>query len=448
VPTPETIVAIATPPGIGGVGIVRIAGPAVPSIARHLLGRLTKPRQATLTRFRAADGTLIDQGLALFFPAPHSFTGDDVLELHGHGGPVILDLLVARIIELGARLARPGEFTERAFLNGKLDLTQAEAIADLIASTTATAARLAARTLQGDFSARIAALVDRLIQLRVQVEAGLDFPDDEIDPIAAEQVKDALQGLIVATRALIRGAHQGRLFRDGLKLVIAGPPNAGKSSLMNALSGSDTAIVTPLPGTTRDLLREHIQIDGMPVQLIDTAGLRTSDDPAEAEGIRRARTQIAQADRVLWVFDDATDPDHAGHDPAELPAAAPITWVRNKIDLTGKPATKRETPQGPEIALSARTGEGLSLLREHIRQAAGLETGDGGEFLARRRHVVALEHSESLLARARDALSSSGTMELIAEDLRLAQQALGEITGVFTTDDLLDRVFSSFCLGK
>jgi tRNA modification GTPase len=447
--TSETIAAIATPPGFGGVGIVRISGPGAASIALALLRRLPKPRYATLSPFRAADGAAIDHGLAIYFPAPGSFTGEDVLELQGHGGPVVMDLLLRRTLELGARLARPGEFSERAFLNGKLDLAQAEAVADLIEAGTETAARLAGRTLEGALSRRVDALVERLTQLRMYCEAALDFPDEDVDFLAEARVAADLDGLIADTKVLLADARQGQLVREGLRLVIAGPPNAGKSSLLNALSGADTAIVSHIPGTTRDLLRAEIQLDGLPLHITDTAGLRPAADPIEEEGIRRAQGQIAQADRVLWVY--AADAEALPAPNAGLPPGAPVSYVRNKIDLTGEAPGLRETPAGPELALSARSGAGLDLLRTHIQAVAGFRgaAGEaGGELLARRRHLDAIGRALGHLDAAAEALAATSAGELVAEDLRLAQRALGEITGAFTADDLLGRIFSGFCIGK
>ncbi len=445
----DTIAAVATPPGFGGVGIVRVSGPAAAGIARTLLGRLPHPRRATLSRFRGADGADIDSGLALYFPAPGSFTGEDVLELQGHGGPVVLDMLLRQTLELGARLARPGEFSERAFLNGKLDLAQAEAVADLIEAGTETAARLAGRTLQGELSRRVQALVEGLIRLRMLCEAALDFPDEELDPLADAQAAADIDRLIGDTRALLADARQGQLVREGMRLVIAGPPNAGKSSLLNALSGADTAIVSHIPGTTRDLLRAEIQIDGLPLHITDTAGLRQAADAVEEEGIRRAQGQIVQADRVLWVFAanhmEAPDKKEADH---HLPQGAAVTYIRNKIDLTGEAPGLRETPAGPEVALSARSGAGLADLRAHLKAVAGFQGAEGGEFLARRRHLDALTRALEHLGAAASVLAATASGELVAEDLRQAQRALGEITGAFSSDDLLGRIFAGFCIGK
>jgi len=444
----ETIAAVATPPGIGGVGIIRISGPLVPAIAEGLIGRVPEPRLATLADFRARDGEIIDQGIALFFPTPRSFTGEDVLELQGHGGPVVLDLLLRRALELGARLARPGEFSERAFLNGKLDLAQAEAVADLIGSTTEVAARLAGRTFRGELSRRVEGLLEGIVRLRSFVEAAIDFPDEEIDFIADSQVEADLRGLIRDVKDLLTSAQRGHLIREGLDLVIAGPPNAGKSSLLNALAGVDAAIVTDIPGTTRDLLRRQIQLDGMPLHITDTAGLRPARDPIEQEGVRRAREQIEQADHVLWVFDGQSDPDHMDSDAGMLPAHVPLTYVRNKIDLTGTPAGVAHGSSGPEVAISALTGAGMDALHGYLKAVCGFPASTEGVFMARRRHLDALERTSVCLDSASELLRQAPAVELVAEDLRQAQQALGEITGEFTSDDLLDRIFSGFCIGK
>jgi len=444
----ETIAALATPPGIGGVGIVRVSGPLVPTIAIGIVRRLPRPRRATFAPFLAADGAQIDQGVALFFPAPHSFTGEDVLELQGHGGPVVMDLLLRRTLELGARTARPGEFSERAFLNGRIDLVQAEAVADLIESTTETAARLASRTLQGELSRRVHALAAGLARVRTLIEATMDFPDEQIDLAQPDQLTNGVRHLLGQLDALIASAKQGQVLREGLHVVIAGPPNAGKSSLLNALSGSDVAIVTSIPGTTRDIIRQEIQIDGMPLHVMDTAGMRESADPIEVEGVRRAQQQLQQADRILWVFDGFLDPTHAGFDPTRLPPRVPVTFIRNKVDLSSDPPGACDTAAGFAIALSARTGEGIDLLREHLKRTAGIHGEVEGQFLARRRHLAALEGARHHLQSALDLLAQDGARDLLAEDLRLGHRALGEITGEFTSDDLLGSIFSTFCIGK
>jgi tRNA modification GTPase len=442
----ETIAAIATPPGMGGVGIVRVSGPLACSIADGVLGRVPETRRAAFGVFREADGAFIDEGLVLYFQAPRSFTGEDVLELQGHGGPIVMDLLLRRCLALGARLARPGEFSERAFLNGKLDLVQAEAVADLIESSTALAVRLAGRSLQGVFSQRINELVERLIQVRLHVEATLDFPDEEIDLADEPTVAADLSAILEAVDQLLADAHQGQIIREGLAVVIAGAPNVGKSSLLNALCGSDAAIVTDIPGTTRDLLKFDIQVDGLPIRIVDTAGLRHTHDPVEQEGVRRAQVALSDADLVLWVYTADGEPDASI--PANFPAGCPVTRIRNKIDLLGEPACLVERDGEVEIALSVATSAGLDLLKNHLKARAGLRTHPEGAFIARRRHLDALEHARDTLRAAATNLDQGLGAELVAEELHLAQRALGEITGAFTSDDLLGRIFSSFCIGK
>lgn len=444
----ETIAAIATPPGRGGIGIVRLSGPAVPEIARVLLGACPEPRRAVFRIFTDSDHQAIDEGIALYFPAPDSFTGEHVLELQGHGGPIVLDQLLKRALSLGARPARPGEFSERAYLNDKLDLTQAEAIADLIDSETVAAARLATRSLQGEFSRRIHDLAEQLTRLRMYLEAAIDFPEEEIDFLSDGKVIKDLDALFEQTRSIQKSARIGRLMRDGMRLVIAGQPNVGKSSLLNALAESDSAIVTEIPGTTRDLLHEHIQIDGMPLHLVDTAGLRESDDPIEQEGVRRARSELASADLVLWVYDAGADPDNLSLQGAELPGAQAITSVRNKIDIANESASTGNREGQAEIALSAKTGEGIELLRQHLKSFMGLDQGAEGDFMARRRHLDAIKQALTHMESARDGLLVARAAELAAEDLRQAQRSLGLITGEVTADDLLGEIFSSFCIGK
>ncbi len=443
----DTIAAIATPPGRGGVGMVRISGSLSIAIAEAICGVLPPPRHALFRRFRAGDGRILDQGIVLYFPAPHSFTGEDVLELHGHGGPVVMDLLLARTLELGARPARPGEFSERAFLNDKLDLTQAEAIADLIDSATTAAARAALRSLEGEFSRRIQALVEALIELRIYIEAAIDFPEEEIDFLADQRLTEQLQALRGQLSALQAAAAQGRLLRDGMTVVIAGRPNAGKSSLLNQLAGREAAIVTDIPGTTRDVLREQIAIDGMPLHVIDTAGLRDSADPVEQEGVRRAWAEIANAERILLVVDDRrgfTAEDQALRE--RLPAQTGVTVLHNKIDLSGAEPALQAMHGGHALWLSAKTGAGLELLREHLKACMGYCGGEG-TLMARRRHLQALERAAAALAVA-DAQLQVHAGELVAEELRQAQNALGEITGEVTSEELLGRIFSSFCIGK
>lgn len=445
---PDTIAAVATPPGRGGVGIVRVSGPACSDISKAIIGLVPEPRYATLALFRDAEGSVIDEGIVLFFPAPNSFTGEDVMEFQGHGGPVVMDLLLSRILSQGARMARPGEFSERAFLNDKLDLVQAESIADLIEADTAAAARLATRSLQGVFSRQIHGLVHSLIQLRMYVEAAIDFPEEEIDFLSDGKVSADLRSVIENLRAVQENARVGRLLRDGMHLVIAGQPNAGKSSLLNALAGRESAIVTEVPGTTRDLLREQIQIDGMPLHLVDTAGLRDSEDRVELEGIRRAREEIAQADRILWVFDDQADPQHDALNREALPPKVPLTLIRSKIDLTGTKPGICETKEGMEIGLSTLNGEGIDALKQHLKECMGYRGEQEGEFIARRRHIDALERADACLLTAERVFLESGAGELLADDLLQAQNALGEITGEFSADDLLGEIFSSFCIGK
>jgi len=448
-PATDTIAAIATPPGHGGVGIVRLSGADTPVIAQQLLGRLPQPRRAEVHRFTEADGTLIDEGLALYFEAPASFTGEHVLELHGHGGPVVMDSLLQRLLSLGARPARPGEFSERAFLNSKLDLAQAEAIADLIESASTAAARAAVRSLQGEFSNRVHDLVDRLTRLRMYVEAAIDFPEEEIDFLSDDTITRMLAALRAAFDDMRARAQQGQLLRDGMTLVIAGRPNAGKSSLLNALSGRDAAIVTEIPGTTRDVLREHIQIDGLPLHVIDTAGLHASDDPVEMAGMQRARQAMEQADRVLLVIDDQSgfgSADAAILDA--LPAGVPHTRIFNKIDLSGRAAGISEDNGEPAVALSVHSTAGLDALRRHLKQCVGYSAHGDGSFTARRRHVEALRRAYEHVESGRLQLEQQRAGELLAEELRQAQQVLGEITGEVSSDELLGRIFSSFCIGK
>jgi tRNA modification GTPase len=442
----ETIAAVATPPGKGGVGIVRISGPLATSIARAIVGRALIPRIASYSVFRDAEGRFIDEGIVLFFQAPKSFTGEDVLELQGHGGSVVLDLILRRCLELGARVARPGEFTERAYLNGKLDLAQAEAVADMIESSTALAVRLAGQSLQGVFSRRIETLIEHLIQLRMLVEATLDFPDEEIDCDTETSVASDLCKLIEMTSQVIKEAHQGQVIRDGLVVVIAGLPNVGKSSLLNALTCTDSAIVTPIPGTTRDLLKLDIQIDGLLIRIVDTAGIRQAMDPVEREGVRRAREQMVKADLVLWVYDSIEGAGQIGGE--NLPLDCPITYVRNKIDILGLDPQLTESRSGTEIFLSAATGAGIDLLRSHLKSLAGLSSSPEGAFIARLRHLDALSRGMQYLDMALQNLKNNRNSELVAEDLFQAQQEFGEITGQFTSDDLLGRIFSSFCIGK
>ncbi|MBG2803302.1 tRNA uridine-5-carboxymethylaminomethyl(34) synthesis GTPase MnmE [Proteus genomosp. 6] len=450
----DTIVAQATPPGRGGVGILRVSGPKAALVAQTVLGKLPKPRYADYLPFRNDDNSVLDQGIALFFPNPHSFTGEDVLELQGHGGPVILDLLLKRILQIpGVRIANPGEFSERAFLNDKLDLAQAEAIADLIDASSEQAARSAINSLQGAFSSHINEMVESLTHLRIYVEAAIDFPDEEIDFLSDGIIEGKLNAVITELDNVRAQARQGSLLREGMKVVIAGRPNAGKSSLLNALAGRDAAIVTDIAGTTRDVLREHIHIDGMPLHIIDTAGLREASDEVERIGIERAWKEIEQADRVLFMVDstttDATTPEDIWPEfMARLPNTLPVTVIRNKSDLTGENVEITAQGNYPMIRLSARDGMGIELLREHLKEAMGFNSNTEGGFLARRRHLQALNTAAEHLQQGHEQLVYAKSGELLAEELRLAQQALSEITGEFTSDDLLGRIFSSFCIGK
>ncbi|TDJ33715.1 MAG: tRNA uridine-5-carboxymethylaminomethyl(34) synthesis GTPase MnmE [Gammaproteobacteria bacterium] len=443
----DTICAIATPAGRGGVGIVRVSGPAASRIADRVLGKKPPPRMARYGAFRDAGGEVIDEGIALFFPGPGSFTGEDVLELQAHGGPVLLDMLLRLCVSLGARIAEPGEISRRAFLNGKLDLAQTEAVADLIDSATEQAVRAAARSLSGVFSKRVREMLDGLIGLRSYVEAAIDFPEEEVDFLADDRLANDLDDLLGCVDSLLDGAQQGRLLRDGLTLVLAGRPNAGKSSLLNALAGYDAAIVTPVPGTTRDLVREQLSLDGMPLHIVDTAGLTESPDIVEAEGVRRARAQMREADRVLLVLDD-TKPGNITALLNELPGDIPVTTVRNKIDLSGAEPGFEHDGWGDTVRLSATTGAGLDALREHLRAVAGFHDTGEGTFLARTRHLDALKRAREHLVSGKTQLRETRSGELLAEDLRQAQNALGEITGEFTSDDLLGSIFSSFCIGK
>jgi len=453
--TTDTIAAIATAPGQAGVGIVRVSGPRAAIIAEQMLGFIPRPRYAHYGPFKDSNGGLIDEGLGLYFPNPHSFTGEDVFELQGHGGTIILDMLLREVCSLGARLARPGEFSERAFLNDKLDLAQAEAIADLIESSSEQAARCAVRSMQGVFSRRIEALVEAVTHLRIYVEAAIDFPEEEIDFLADGKVAEDLAVLLEQVITILAEAQQGTIMRDGMKVVIAGRPNASKSSLLNALAGREAAIVTAIEGTTRDVLREHIHIDGMPLHIIDTAGLRDSSDEVEQIGISRAWEEIRQADRILLMVDatttDKTEPHEIWPDFIDqLPANAPVTVIRNKVDLSGEAVGIRAEPEqsAPVIRLAAKGSEGLEVLRDHLKQCMGFVTTTEGGFLARRRHLDALERARDSLLQGQGQLEGFGAGELLAEDLRAAQDSLGEITGQLTPDELLGKIFSSFCIGK
>ena len=443
----DTIVAIATPPGRGGVGILRLSGSKAYSIALQLNGNKSlQPRFASYCSFYTTNNELVDQGLMLYFKGPNSFTGEDVIELQAHGSPVVLDMLTKQCLLLGARLARPGEFSERAFLNDKIDLTQAEAIADLIQASSQTAARMAFRTLQGDFSKKIHHLNEQIIYLRLYVEAAIDFPEEEIDFLNDGKVERLLHAILEELETIRSQANQGVILREGLSIVIAGRPNAGKSTLINCLAGRDIAIVTEVAGTTRDVMREHILLDDIPLHIIDTAGLRDSDDIVEKEGIRRAWNELKQADCVLLVI-DINDPDEQKNLSEEiksaLPKEVPIISIFNKID------TQELTPQikKQSVYLSAKSGDGIDNLKTMIKKAVGYQPNEG-QFLARRRHLHALDEAHNLLITGQKQLTEHRAGELLAEDLRLAHQVLGEITGEFTSDDLLGKIFSSFCIGK
>ncbi len=451
----DTIAAQATAPGKGGVGIIRISGPAAKQVAESILGKVPKTRYADYLPFRALSGEVLDQGIALYFEGPNSFTGEDVLELQGHGGPVILDLLLQEICQIdNVRLAKAGEFSERAFLNDKIDLTQAEAIADLIESTSVQAAKSALQSLQGEFSDKIHALVEQMIHLRIYVEAAIDFPDEEIDFLSDGKVAGDLQSIIDFLDEVKAQAKQGAIMREGMKVVIAGRPNAGKSSLLNALSGKESAIVTDIAGTTRDVLKEHIHIDGMPLHIIDTAGLRESPDKVEQIGIERAWQEIEQADKVLLMVDAS---ENSSIDPqqiwpefiAKLPDNMPVTIVRNKIDLLDS-AHQDVKVDGdlPIISISAQSNQGVEALKTHLKKAMGYQGTTEGTFMARRRHLDALDRAALNLQTGQEQLHSYIAGEILAEELRLAQQHLNEITGEFSSDDLLGRIFSSFCIGK
>ncbi|EJP29928.1 tRNA modification GTPase TrmE [Haemophilus sputorum HK 2154] len=450
----DTIVAQATPIGRGGVGILRVSGPLASKVAEAVLGRTLTPRMANYLPFKDSNGETLDQGIALFFKAPNSFTGEDVLELQGHGGQVILDILLKRILEVeGVRIARAGEFSEQAFLNDKLDLAQAEAIADLIDATSEQAARSALKSLQGEFSNKINQLVDSVIYLRTYVEAAIDFPDEEIDFLADGKIEGHLNDIIQQLNGVRQEAKQGAILREGMKVVIAGRPNAGKSSLLNALAGREAAIVTDIAGTTRDVLREHIHIDGMPLHIIDTAGLREASDEVERIGIARAWEEIAQADQVLLMIDSTEQKvDDFKAEWAEflakLPPNMPVTVIRNKVDLSGEPEGLEQLENFTLIRLSAQTKVGVDLLREHLKKSMGYQSSTEGGFLARRRHLQALEEAAEHLARGHVQLTQFFAGELLAEELRMVQNALSEITGQFTSDDLLGNIFSSFCIGK
>jgi tRNA modification GTPase len=450
----DTIAALATAPGSGAVAIVRLSGPAARSICAAITRREPRPRYAELCSLRDGDGERIDQGLVIYFPAPNSYTGEDVVELHGHGGKIVTDRLLARTFALGARAAEPGEFTLRAFLNDKLDLLQAEAVADLVSSGSATAARAALRSLDGQFSARVGEIQAALTRLRVKIEAWLDFPEEELAFDAGAECKAELEALLESLASLASRARSGAVLRDGLSVTIAGPPNAGKSSLLNRLAGYDAAIVTDVPGTTRDPLREHLSLDGLPVSIVDTAGLRESADPIEREGLRRARVEVGRADRVLWVADVREPLEESLAAARAAVREVPFTLVRNKMDLVPQPRDSGAAParhvvragEVPALHVSALTGSGIEALVAHLHAVAGFAPDAAGTFSARRRHLDALERARTGLVAARTHLG--GALELAAEELRGAQAALGELTGELTSDDLLGAIFATFCIGK
>ncbi len=445
----DTIAAVSTPLGRGGIGIVRVSGPRTLAIAKAVIGRLPQSRQAAYCAFRDADAAVIDRGIALIFPRPDSFTGEDVLELQGHGGPVVMDMLLAATLTMGARPARPGEFSERAFLNGRMDLSQAEAVADLIDSGSRAAARSAMRSLDGAFSERVSALAEGLTEMRAHIEACIDFPEEEIDFLSDPQLEQRLQrvkSLLAQTRA---GAKQGTLLMEGVSVVLAGRPNVGKSSLMNRLAGRDSAIVTDIPGTTRDILREHIQLDGLPLHVIDTAGIRAPGDAVEEHGVERAWGAIERADALLLVIDDGTGVGKAEQEIlARVPAQIARIVVSNKIDLSGAEPGATRISEGLRVRLSAKTGAGVEALESALKACVGYELADEGSFMARRRHLDALSRTAAAVDAADDVLRTRRAGELAAEDLRQAQKALAEITGEVTSDDILGEIFSRFCIGK
>ncbi len=447
----ETIAAIATASGSAGIGVIRVSGPLSLTIVQNITGLCPTPRYAQYTHFTDENNTIIDEGLVLYFPGPNSFTGEDVVEFQGHGGQIILECLLQRIIRCGARLARPGEFSERAFLNNKLDLTQAEAISDLISATSEQAARSAMRSLQGEFSNAVHAIVEQLIALRLFVEAAIDFPEEEIDFLSDARVIQQLKDIKKQLCDLKKKAQQGVILRDGIKLALAGSPNVGKSSLLNRLTGEDTAIVTPIPGTTRDLLRADINIGGVRFQLVDTAGLRDSHDIVEQEGIRRAENEIKQADLLLLILDHSQPSDFDDQFSATIENFSErkrLIIVRNKIDITSDTPAIMEQDDNTTVLISAKTGAGIDLLKKTILIAVGFQSSGEGNFSARRRHLLAIDSAEKHLNMGEIHLAHERAGELLAEECRLAQNSLNEITGEFRADDLLGKIFSTFCIGK
>lgn len=451
----HTIVAQATPGGRGGIGIIRVSGPHVEQVGEAIIGKLPKPRHATYAAFRDAARHVLDEGIALFFPKPDSFTGEDVLELQGHGSPVVMDLLIESILRIHPtiRIAKPGEFSERAFLNDKLDLTQAEAIHDLIEASSREAAQSAMRSLQGAFSKKVNALLEKMIALRTFIEAALDFPEEEIDFLKQPEIGRKLDELLKACKNCLQSAQQDVILKEGLHVVIAGRPNAGKSSLFNALTGTDAAIVTPIPGTTRDILREHLSLEGIPFHMIDTAGIRENPDLIEQEGITRAWQEIEKADYILLVVDGTLT---SSDDPFEIDKtfiekllpSEKLILIRNKSDLTGEPIGQKLAQKCPIISLSAKTGAGVDILKQHLKERCGFKQTEESRFLARRRHLDALSNAHTAIQKATEHWQNHLAGELIAEELKTAQQFFSEITGAFTTDDLLSKIFSTFCIGK
>lgn len=438
----ETIAAVATPPGQGGIGIVRLSGPEAKAIGEGIVGEALVPRRVKFVEFKNQTGNMLDEGLVLYFVAPRSFTGEDVVELQGHGGPVVMQLLLDETVNRGARLARPGEFTERAFLNGKIDLAQAEAVADLIGSSSRAAARGALRSLKGDFSKAVFDLDQQVLQLRVYMEAAMDFPDEEVDFLNDGQVVARLGEIHEGLNLLLRGSTQGILLNDGITVAILGAPNVGKSSLLNVLSGEERAIVTDIPGTTRDLLHVDLTLQGLPVRIVDTAGLSDSRDPVEVEGVRRAERQAVEADLVLWVSE-------AGREEIRVwPGSDNTIRVANKVDLTELEAGLAQRPDGQShVLVSAKTGAGIDALRAHILEKAGF-AGDASTFTARKRHLLALEEAMAALQRGQRLIAENLQTELVAEELRIVHEALGTIAGVVSADDLLGEIFANFCIGK
>lgn len=449
--SPDIIAAIATPPGRGGIGVIRISGKNLTKLAETILGKLPRPRYAHLSQFLGIDSQVIDQGIALYFPAPNSYTGEDVLELQGHGGPAVMNLLLSQCLAAGARLAQPGEFTLRAYLNNKIDLIQAESVADIIAASTSEAARCAIHSLKGHFSVRIEELVSLLITLRMLIEATLDFPEEEIDNLQTLHIKDKLNHIHAQLEQIFLAARQGNLLQEGIKIVLAGAPNVGKSSLLNQLVEDEAAIVTEIPGTTRDTIQRTIAIEGIPIHIIDTAGLRETSDIVEQKGIERTHAAIQNSNMVIWLVDSSHhQPDIKDQILDYIPANKPQITVFNKIDLQNEAPRIEDEKNNINIHLSAKTGAGIELLRRKILEIAGWQCNQPGEgvFMARQRHLEALKQAKTHLESAQRFTKNEHQLELLAEELRLSQSALSSITGRFTADDLLGEIFSYFCIGK